>query len=98
MSLKKPKFYRAGAVFIHPDDCGSSIRWMVKYTSSGRRVADVELRDCDRQISWGGYGEDCIPVMRQKLHTAISQMEKCLLALRQMEVAHPRRKKRRAAR
>lgn len=97
MSDKKPKFRRQGAQFLYPETCGSSIRWCVQFSASGRRYADVELRDCNRAITWSGYGPEYRREMQVKLTIAIHQMQACLRAMEEMDRKHPQRRKKKRA-
>lgn len=96
MRQKKARFERQGAQFLDPANCGSSIRWSVTYSGSGRRYSDVELRDCDRKITWSGFGAEYRSAMRRKLGVAIREMQNCLRALDDMERKHPMRRPKRA--
>lgn len=71
-------FKQSGGEFLDVATCGSSVRWDIEVNHEKRdsiRVStDVHLTDCDRRISWGGYGEDGLGVMIKKLNVAIHSL------------------------
>lgn len=93
---KKPRFERQGSAFIDPLNCGSTVQWIVQYTASGARCADVTLRDCTRSITWSAndYNGDTVKQARNKIGIAIGELQKCLDAVNEMDRLHPRHKAR----
>lgn len=84
----------SGQVQLHPQSCGSSVRWSVyaKLTRHPRRGkpaslhrdfdATVHLTDCSRQITWSGTSyEGGSETMLEKLDKAIAELQKCRRAV-----------------
>lgn len=94
MKIRKPIFERQGAQFIDPDNCGSTVQWIVQYTHSRRRFVDIDLRDCNKAIKWSTDRDDCVKNARRKIGNAIDQLKACLAAVEEMERLHPRRPQR----
>jgi hypothetical protein len=57
----------------------------VAYKSNGRRAADaqVSLTDCNRVITWGGYGEEGLEQMLRKLGVAVKMLLKARAAVQE---------------
>jgi hypothetical protein len=72
---KKRETLGHGAVFLDPKNVGSSIRWVV--TRRVATYAEVIMSDCDRHITWSGYGRDGLQQMRQKIKAALEEFRLC---------------------
>ena len=66
-----------GARFIDPQDCGSSVRWIIDCEGHESGVwlsASVSLTDCDRRISWDFSGNARLTERLAKIDGAIAEL------------------------
>lgn len=74
MSKKTCQVTKSGAKMLDPDNVGSSIRYRATvFRGSSNRLcaeAQVTLTDCDRSITWSGYGSDTL-ALQARIDTAI---------------------------
>ena len=85
MAPKTNSLTLSDAQMLHPQSCGSSIRFNCTAYQQGKARsfdARVMLSDCDRQIAWTGYGDEGASDMDAKLKAAIAALQQARRQIR----------------
>lgn len=76
---KQKLLHKYSARHLHPESCGSNIRWTLSLTKTGKNNfsfdSEVNLSDCSHSITWSGYGVYGLDAMDIKIANAIAELE-----------------------